>query len=134
MSDTQHHSSVTAGSEKSFGIVFAIVFAIVGLWPVINGGEIRIPVIIVAGVFLALAFIFPKILKYPNLLWFKFGLLLGAVVAPVVMALVYFVTIVPFGATLRLMGKDILGVRFDPKAESYWVTRDTPTGSMKNQY
>ena len=134
MFDSDHHLEVESGSEKSFGIVFAVVFAVIVLWPLIGGEGIRIWAMVVAGLFLAAGYLFPKILKYPNLIWFKFGMMLGAVVSPIVMALVYFVTLVPFGAVVRLLGKDLLGVRLDPNAESYWIARDTPAGSMKNQF
>jgi hypothetical protein len=134
MFDTQNHTSVEVSSEKSFGIVFAVAFAIIGFLPQVGGQPLRIWALVVAVVFLLAAYIYPKILKYPNLVWFKFGMLLGMVIAPIVMAFVYFATIFPTGLFARLTGKDILCKRFDKDADTYWVKRDAPSGPMKNQY
>jgi len=81
-----------------------------------------------------LAFLAPKILVLPNKLWFKFGLLIGSIVAPIVMALVYFFTVLPTGLIMRLLGKDLLKQKLDKNAKSYWVKRSEPMGSMKNQF
>ena len=84
--------------------------------------------------FFLLACVAPKLLAIPNKLWFKLGLALGAVVAPVVMALVYFTTVVPIGLIMRLMGKDMLRQKLNKNAKSYWIVRDQPMGSMKDQF
>ena len=76
----------------------------------------------------------PNVLALPNKLWFKLGLALGAIVAPVVMALVYFTTVVPIGLIMRLMGKDMLRQKLDKNAKSYWIVRDLPMGSMRDQF
>ncbi|WP_425082402.1 SxtJ family membrane protein [Ruegeria arenilitoris] len=134
MSDHTSNVSVKMGSERNFGVVFAIVFAIIAFWPLTSGGGVRIWAIVVAIVFFALAFFVPKSLKWPNRLWFKFGLLLGAIIAPIVMALVFLTTFLTIGLLLRMSGKDLLGQKLDPEAESYWTKRtDIPT-SMKNQF
>ncbi len=122
------------GSEKSFGIVFAIVFSLIGLYPLVHGADVRLWALIIALVLLVLAFLAPKILSVPNKLWFKLGMALGAIVAPVVMALVYFTTVVPIGLIIRLMGKDPLREKLDKDADSYWIKRDQPVGSMKDQF
>jgi len=74
------------------------------------------------------------VLELPNKLWFKFGMLLGSIIAPVVMALVYFITVVPTGLIMRLLGKDLLKQKLDKNAKSYWIKRSEPIGSMKNQF
>ena len=134
MSDHESNVTVEIGSERGFGYVFAAVFTIIALWPLATGGGIRIWAIAVALIFLALAIIAPKTLKWPNLLWFKFGLLLGAIVAPIVMALVFLSTFVTIGGLLRLFGKDLLGQKLDRDAKSYWIKRTEPPNSMKNQF
>ena len=91
MSEIASHVSTEQSSEKSFGVVFSIVFLIVALYPLINSESLRIWALVVSTIFFLLAFLAPKILVLPNKLWFKFGLLIGSIVAPIVMSLVYFV-------------------------------------------
>lgn len=121
-------------SEKSFGVVFSIVFLIIALYPITNSEDIHLWAIFISAVFLLLAFIAPQVLALPNKLWFKFGMLLGSIIAPVVMALVYFITVLPTGLIMRLLGKDLLKQKLDKNAKSYWIKRSEPIGSMKNQF
>ena len=81
-----------------------------------------------------LAFVAPQILVLPNKLWFKFGILLGSIIAPVIMALVYFITVLPTGLIMPFLGKDLLKLKLDKNAKSYWIERKEPMGSMKNQF
>jgi hypothetical protein len=134
MSETTSHVVAEQGSEKSFGIVFSIVFLIVALYPLTNSEDIRLWAIIVSAIFLLLAFVAPQVLALPNKLWFKFGILLGSIIAPIVMALVYFVTVLPTGLIMRLLGKDLLKQKLDKNTKSYWIERSEPMGSMKNQF
>ena len=134
MLNFQKNSEIGLGSNKSFGIVFAIVFLIVALYPLLNSEGLRIWALIVSAVFLLLVFIAPKTLSLPNRLWFKFGMILGSIIAPIVMALVYFITVLPTGLIMRLLGKDLLKQKLDKNAKSYWIERNEPMGSMKNQF
>jgi predicted membrane metal-binding protein len=134
MTEIPRHVSTEQSSEKSFGVVFSIVFLIVALYPLINSESLRIWALVVSIIFFLLAFLAPKILVLPNKLWFKFGLLIGSIVAPIVMAFVYFVTVLPTGLIMRLLGKDLLKQKLDKNAKSYWVKRSEPMGSMKNQF
>ena len=134
MSETTSHIVIEQSSEKSFGIVFSVVFLIVALYPLINSEDLRIWALVASIIFFFLAFIAPKVLVFPNKLWFKFGLLIGSIVAPIVMAFVYFVTVLPTGLIMRLLGKDLLKQKLDKNAKSYWVKRSEPMGSMKNQF
>jgi hypothetical protein len=134
LSEHKQHIEVERGSEKIFGLVFAVVFFLVGLYPLVNNKDILLWHLITALIFLLLAYVAPKILSVPNKLWFKLGLALGAIVAPVVMALVYFTTVVPTGLIMRLMGKDLLRKKLDKSAQSYWIERSEPMGSMKDQF
>jgi hypothetical protein len=128
--DTQTEQS----SEKSFGVVFAIVFLLLALYPLINSEGFRIWALFVSVTFFLLAFLRPKLLVLPNKCWFKFGLLIGSIVAPIVMMLIYFVTVLPTGLIMRLLGKDLLKQKIDKNAKSYWIERKEPMGSMKNQF
>jgi hypothetical protein len=134
MTEISRHVSTEQSSEKSFGVVFSIVFLIVALYPLINSEGLRIWALVVSIIFFLLAFLGPKILVLPNKLWFKFGLLIGSIVAPIVMAFVYFVTVLPTGLIMRLLGKDLLKQKLDKNAKSYWIKRSEPMGSMKNQF
>jgi hypothetical protein len=133
----QHSGSVQMGSERSFGFVFAVFFAVIALWPLKNGEEARIWALGVAAGFALAALVAPRMLKPLNLVWFKFGMVLHHVVTPVVMGLLFFLTVTPVGLLMRATGKDPMRLKRDPKAASYWIVRD-PAGpapeSMKNQF
>ena len=134
MSELTSHITTNQGSDKSFGIVFSIVFLIVSLYPLTNSEGLSIWAIIVSVIFLLLAYLAPKILSIPNKLWFKFGIFLGSIIVPIVMAFVYFATVLPTGLIMRLLGRDLLKQRLDKNAKSYWIERKDPIGSMKNQF
>jgi len=134
MFESTSHTPTEKSSEKSFGIVFSIVFLIIALYPLTNSEDIRLWAIIISAIFLLLAFVAPKVLALPNKLWFKFGILLGSIIAPMVMALVYFIAVLPTGLIMRFLGKDLLKQKLDKNAKSYWVKRSEPMGSMKNQF
>jgi len=134
--EAQTHSNIDVGSDRGFGFVFAAVFAVISLWPLTGGGGVRIWAIAIAALFVAAALVRPKILRPLNRLWFRFGLLLGHIVSPIVMAVVFFVAVTPTALIMRAFGKDLLRLKFDPDAESYWIRRadDEPMGSMKDQF
>lgn len=128
---------VEMGSERSFGLVFAVVFALVGLWPLKDGGDARPWALAIALAFLLTALAMPRLLKPLNVLWFRFGLLLHHVVTPVVMGLLFFLTVTPVGLLMRATGKDPLRLGRDPDAPSYWIDRAPPgpaPETMKNQF
>ncbi len=134
--EAQPHNSIDAGSDRGFGFVFAAVFAVISLWPLTGGGGVRIWALAIAALFLAAALAQPTILRPLNRLWFRFGLLLGRIISPIVMAVVFCVAITPTALIMRAFGKDLLRLKFDPDAESYWIRRadDDPMGSMKDQF
>ena len=123
-----------AGTERGFAIVFSVVFSVIGLFPLLGGGGVRWWSIVVAAAILAIGMLAPGWLAAPNRWWFRFGLLLGAIVAPVVMALVYVVAIVPTGFVGRMLGKDPLRTRVDRGGDSYWLEREAPLQAFKNQF
>ena len=121
-------------SEKSFGIVFAVVFALIGLVPLIAGHAPRWWAVGVAVVFLVLAFAAPHVLAPLNVVWMAIGKVLHRIVSPLVLGLLYTVAVVPTGLYLRLRGTDPLRLKRDPAARSYWQPRTGPTSSFKNQF
>ncbi|MEM8650899.1 MAG: SxtJ family membrane protein [Pseudomonadota bacterium] len=131
MTDTAAHSEVRMGSERSFGLVFSFVFFVIALWPFVFGhGALRIWAIAVALVFLAIALTAPRYLAGLNRIWFKFGLLLGKIVTPIVMGLIFVLTVIPIGYLRRLKHPDPLNQNFDPEADTYWVFRDSAETSL----
>ena len=121
-------------SEKSFGLVFSIVFLIVYLYPFFFNKSSNLWALFICIIFLLLAFFYPKALKYPNKIWYYFGLILGFIVSPIVLALIYFTTVVPTGLTIRFFNKDIMKLKINKNINSYWNDRTEKIGTMKNQY
>ena len=120
-------------SNRSFGLLFFIVFMIISIWPLTHGGQPRIWPIPLALIFLILGLLKSKLLNPLNLAWIKFGELLGKIIAPIVMALIYFIIITPIGLFMKLIGKDLLNLKFSKKS-SYWIKRPKGIGSMKRQF
>jgi len=120
-------------SNRSFGIVFFIVFLLISIWPLFEEQSLRIWSLIISIIFLALGLLKSKLLTPFNLVWIKIGELLGRIIAPIVMAIVYFVVMTPIGLFMRLIGKDLLKIKF-LKNSSYWIKRNKNIGSMKRQF
>jgi hypothetical protein len=122
----QRDDDTVGSSNRSFGVVFAVVFGIIGLFPLVHGESPRIWSMAIAGVFLLAALVFPGILAPLNRLWMKLGLLLHKVVSPIVLGFLFFVVITPMGVAMRLLGKDPLRLRGDPESKSHWIDRKPP--------
>jgi hypothetical protein len=134
---TTSYRKVTISSERNFGVIFAALFALIGLGPLYHGGAVRWWSIAIGAAFLVCALVAPRLLRPLNQLWFKFGLLLHHVVNPIVMFALYFSTVVPMGLLVRVLGKDLLHLKFDKGAASYWISRSPPApppGSMTKQF
>ncbi len=114
------------GSDRNFGISFAIFFLAVALLPMASGAPIRAWSLIIAGLFLAVAFYSPHFFAVPNRIWFRFGLLLGKFLTPIVMGILFLAAVLPVALLLRLLRKDIIRLRPEPTLETYWVTKSTP--------
>ena len=127
------NKNIKLPTNKNFGIVFFIVFLIIALFPLINDGSLRIWSLIVSTFFLFLGLINSKILTPLNKIWFKFGLLLGKVVSPVIMGFIFFLVVTPIAFIMRLIGKDLLNLKFN-KYKSYWIEKTGPKSNMKNQF
>ena len=121
-------------SNKSFGIVFFIVFLIIGLYPLINQDGIRIWAIIVSLIFLVLGLINSNLLTPLNKLWIKFGILLGNIISPLVLGIIFFMVVLPTGLLMRILKKNFLGLKFDKNLKSYWINKEKNLSSMKNQF
>ena len=124
---------IQISSNRSFGIVFFIVFLIVALYPLLNNENPRIWSLILSVIFLFLGIINSKILNPLNILWFKFGILLGKIVSPIIMGIIFFIVVTPIGFVMRIIGKDLLNLKFN-KGKSYWVKKTGPKSKMKNQF
>ena len=125
---------IKISSNRSFGLVFFVVFLIVSLWPLTSVGSIRIWSAIISAVFLILGLINSRLLTPLNVFWFKFGMILGAIISPIVMGIVFFLVVTPTGFILRIMGKDLLNKKYDKEKETYWIKRDASIGTMKRQF
>tara|TARA_B100001057_G_scaffold215366_1_gene215613 strand:- start:151 stop:534 length:384 start_codon:yes stop_codon:yes gene_type:complete len=124
---------IKISSNRSFGIVFFIVFLLIALYPLFKGNDLRIWSLIISFIFLTLSFINSKILTPLNRLWFKFGLLLGKFISPLIMGIIFFVVVTPIGIIMRLLKKDLLNLRYNKK-DSYWIEISGPKSKMKNQF
>ena len=120
-------------SNRNFGIVFFIVFLIIALWPILKQNEIRIWSLIISFIFFVLGLINSKLLTPLNKLWFKFGILLGNIIAPIIMGIVFFLVVTPTGLIMRFFRKDILKLKKNT-SDSYWINKDDTNSSMKNQF
>ena len=120
-------------SNRNFGIVFFVVFLIISLWPLLSQNDVRIWSLVISGIFLILGLINSKLLLPLNKIWFKFGILLGNFIAPIVMGIVYFMVVTPTGLIMRLLGKDLLNLKKNNK-DTYWIDKDNSNNDLKNQF
>ncbi len=134
MSDNKSHVVIKNGSEKGFGIVFAIFFTLIGLWPLVNSEPVYIWALLIAATLIVIAYTAPNILATPNKWWFGFGLFLGGIIGPLFTLLVYVLTVLPIAIIMKILRKDLLNEKLDKSASSYWIERKDPVGSMKNQF
>jgi len=120
-------------TEKSFGILFFFVFIVIAFYPILDGEKIKFLFFVPAFIFLTSAFLKPNLLKPLNLIWIKLGEMLGKIIAPIIMFLLFFLIVTPIGLIVRLLGKDLLKTKFT-KENTYWVKREKNIGTMKKQF
>ncbi len=120
-------------TNRNFGIVFFIVFLLIGLFPLIQDKEPRVWSLIISIIFLILGIINSKILSPLNKFWMKFGLFLGNLISPIVMGIIYFGVITPTGILMRILKKDILNLKKNNK-KTYWLVKDNSNNNMRNQF
>ena len=120
-------------NNRGFGILFFIVFFIISLWPLLKGGDLKEWSLILALIFLILGILNSSVLSPLKRLWIKFGELLGKIISPIVLAIVFFIIITPIGLLMKIFGKDLLNLKYKKEYNSYWIKRTKDLGSMKNQ-
>ena len=124
---------IKVSSNRSFGIVFFIVFLLIATYPLLKGNDLRIWSLLVSFGFLILGLINSKLLSPLNKLWFKFGLILGKIISPLIMGIIFFVVVTPIGIVMRVLKKDLLNLKYSQK-ETYWIKKTGPKSKMKNQF
>ena len=126
------YKDIKIGSNRSFGIVFFVVFLIIGLWPLLNNGDVRNWSVIISAIFLVLGLLNSKVLTPLNKAWFRFGIFLGNFIAPIVMAIVYFLVVTQIGILMKIVKKDLINLKKNNN-KSYWIEKNEIKSSMKNQ-
>ena len=124
---------IKISSNRSFGIVFFIVFLLIATYPLLNDGHLRIWSLIISVIFLVLGLLNSKTLYPLNKIWFKFGIFLGKIISPFVMGMIFFLVVTPIGLFMRLLNKDLLSLKFNKK-KTYWIEKNEPKSKMKNQF
>tara|TARA_B100001027_G_scaffold7169_1_gene4582 strand:- start:377 stop:760 length:384 start_codon:yes stop_codon:yes gene_type:complete len=124
---------IKIGSNRSFGIVFFILFLLIALYPTINSEGIRMWSIFVSLIFLVLGLLDSKILTPLNKIWFKFGMLLGRIISPFIMGIIFFLVVTPIGLIMRILGKDLVNLKYNNN-KTYWIEKTGPKSKMKNQF
>ena len=131
--DKQFNNNIQISSNRSFGIVFFVIFILIALYPITYNEDIRIWSIMISFIFLFLGLLNSTILTPLNKLWFKFGIFLGRIVSTLVMGIIFFFIVTPIGIIMRIIGKDLLNLKFNNN-KSYWIDKNGPKSKMKNQF
>jgi len=134
MIDKSEQNKIQIGSERNFGLTFAIVFLIISFYPLLLDKSINLFFLYVSLIFLFLSFFFTKFLIIPNKLWFKFGLILNLFMSPLIMGIIFFFTVVPTGFIMKIFKKDLLKQKLNKSQKTYWEKKEYKSPSMKNQF
>ena len=126
-------NNIKVGSNRSFGIVFFIVFFLIATYPLLSEGDLRLWSLFISIVFFILGILNSKILSPLNKIWFKFGIFLGKIVSPLVMGLIFFAVVTPIGILMRFLNKDLLNLKFN-KNSTYWIEKNGPKSKMNKQF
>ena len=124
---------IKISSNRSFGIIFFLVFLLIGFYPLTYDGDVRIGFVIISLIFLILGLLNSKILTPLNKLWFRFGIFLGRIISPIIMGIIFFLVVTPTGLIMRLFGKDLLNLKYN-KNKSYWIEKNGQKSKMKDQF
>tara|TARA_Y100000389_G_scaffold163317_1_gene166524 strand:- start:208 stop:591 length:384 start_codon:yes stop_codon:yes gene_type:complete len=124
---------IKISSNRSFGIVFFIVFFIIAIYPIFKNEDVRLWSLVISIIFLILGLINSNFLAPLNKLWFKFGIFLGKIISPIIMGIIFFLVVTPIGFIMRLLGKDLLNLKYNNN-KSYWIEKTGPKSKMKNQF
>ena len=128
-----NYKDIKIGSNRSFGVVFFVVFLLIGLWPILKGNELRIWAIVISLIFLILGILNSKILTPFNKVWFRFGIFLGNFISPIIMGIVFFLVVTPTGLIMKLFRKDLINLKKN-NSSTYWIEKKDIKSSMKNQF
>tara|TARA_Y100000389_G_scaffold57970_1_gene53971 strand:- start:1317 stop:1703 length:387 start_codon:yes stop_codon:yes gene_type:complete len=126
-------NKIEIGSNRSFGIVFFLVFLVIGVFPIKSGGSINYLLVCISIIFLFLGIVNSKILTPLNKIWFKFGIILGHILSPVIMGLIFFMVVTPTAFVLKVFRKDVLNLKNNNK-KTYWIIKSEVSSSLKNQF
>lgn len=126
-------SKLNISSNRSFGIVFFLVFLLISIYPLLNNQNIRLWSLLISLIFLILGLLNSSILSPFNKLWFKFGILLGKIISPIVMSAIFFFVVTPIGLIMKMFKKDLLNLEYNNN-ESYWIIKKEPESKMKDQF
>ena len=126
-------SKIKIGSNRSFGVVFSVVFLLIALYPIINDENPRYWALLISIIFAILGLANSYLLSPLNRIWFKFGLFLGKIISPLVMGVIFFFVVTPIGLIMRMLGNDVLNLKQN-KNKSYWIEKSGPKSKMKNQF
>tara|TARA_B100000902_G_C27157936_1_gene837196 strand:- start:200 stop:586 length:387 start_codon:yes stop_codon:yes gene_type:complete len=124
---------INKSSNRSFGLVFFVVFLLIGIYPLLKEGDLRLWSLVISLIFFILGILDSRFLSPLNKLWFKFGILLGKIISPLIMAIIFFLVVTPTGIIMRLLGKDLLNLKFNNN-KSYWIEKSNLKSKMKNQF
>ena len=127
-------TSVKISSNRSFGLLFFIVFLAISLWPLKSQEDLRLWAFILALIFFVLGILNSKFLTPLNKLWMKFGIFLGSIISPFVMGVVFFMVVTPIGLIMRFLGKDLLRIKKSKFVSTYWISREKQSNTMKKQF
>ena len=126
-------NNIKIGSNRSFGIVFSVVFILIGFYPLLNDGNLNIISILIGIIFLILGVLNSRFLTPLNKIWFKFGIFLGQIISPIVMGIIFFLVVTPIAFIMRVLGKDVLKLKKNTD-NSYWIKKTDLKSKMKNQF
>ena len=132
--DSKFNNNIKISSNRSFGIVFFVVFLFIALYPITYSEDIRIWSLIISFIFIILGLLNSKILTPLNKSWFKFGVILGKIISPIIMGIIFFLVVTPIGLIMKLLGKDLLRLKYNKKDNTYWIEKNGPKSKMKNQF
>ena len=126
-------NEIKISTNRNFGLVFFILFLIIAIYPFLKGGNIQIWSLIISIIFLILGLLNSKILSPLNKIWFKFGIILGNFVSPIVMGIIFFLIVTPTSFVMKILGKNLLNLKKNNK-DSYWIERSKIKSKMKDQF
>tara|TARA_B100001250_G_scaffold255547_1_gene219954 strand:- start:275 stop:679 length:405 start_codon:yes stop_codon:yes gene_type:complete len=134
MLENKEYKKIKSGSNKNFGLVFSAVFLIIALYPLLHSSNIKVWSLIVFLILFLISFVVPNLLKYPNYLWFKFGLLLNKIISPLIMITIFYFVVTPIGVLMKIIKKDLIGQNINKNINTYWIIKSNKKLNMKDQF